>query len=239
MARGQLKNISIARSLVRLFVLCWACGIVQSAALAQGQGLIQQYVREARQSGKASIRIPYPIVEWAELESVPDAIAHTTLVVARLVESETVRTNDEIVTWRKYAILEKLSKQLTVPTGLCEDIPRSLLPLKPTEFVVPEIGGTVEVDGVTVVQQDPRKNDIPAQDRHLMFLLFVCSGSIALLNYGPYGHFSLDDSDLIHISRYSQNNALKDDLLARTGGRLSSLRAISAQITPRSLQDRR
>ena len=238
---SDFRRVSRLGAIILLIVVIWTGDRsgAKPAPYNPNEGLIAAYVRHAHQTGKTSIRVPYPIVEWAELEDLDHALAHTTVVVARLIASETVYTKDEITTWRKYAIAEKLSRQLEIPAQHCGEIPSSMLPLKSEEFVIPEIGGTVEVDGVRLIQRDSTESDIPAQDRHLIFVLIVCSGSIALPNYGPYGHFSLDDSDNVHISAISQNNPLKDELLERTGGKLSSLRSISATIAPRSLQDRR
>ena len=208
----------------------------QAGDYRPGEGLLHRYVREAHRTGKTSVKMDYPISQWAQERGLDDALARTTVVVAKLIGSATISTPDEIYTWRKYSIIEKLSQQSEVPADLCDKIPDSLLPLKPEEFVVSEIGGTIIMDGVKLIQQDPRKNEVPPQDRHLMFLLFTCSGSIGLLNYGPDGHFSLDDSDNIHVSEHSKNR-LKDELLSRTGGKLSELRSISAGIVPKSFRD--
>jgi hypothetical protein len=236
---SDFKRVSRLGAITLLVVVIWTSDRsgAKPAPYNPNEGLIAAYVRHAHQTGKTSIRVPYPMVDWAELEDLDHALAHTTVVVARLIASETVYTKDEITTWRKYATTEKLSRQLEVPARPCEEIPASMLPFKPGEFLIPDIGGTVEVDGVTLTQQDSMKNDIPVRDRHLMFLMFICSGPVALENYGPDGHFSLDDSDSIHISERSQS-PLKDELLKRTGGNLSSLRSISSKVVPRSLQDR-
>jgi hypothetical protein len=61
--------------------------------------------------------------------------------------------DDEVYTWRKYRLLEKLSAQPIVPEELLpEAIPSSLLPLQPDEFVMAIVGGTVIIDGVKIIQ---------------------------------------------------------------------------------------
>lgn len=239
-----MTSATLFKRIRRFGGLLIALGILysQKPARAQvgdyrpGEGLLHRYVREAHRTGKTSVRMGYPTLLTAQEYGLDDALARTTVVVAKLIGSATISTPSEIYTWRKYTIIEKLSQQSDVPADLCYKIPDSLLPLKPEEFVVGEIGGTIIMDGVKLIQQDPTKNEIPSHDRHLMFLLFTCSGSIGLLNYGPDGHFSLDDSDNIHVSEHS-NNRLKDELLLRTGGKLSELRSISAAIVPRNFRD--
>ena len=106
-----------------------------------------------------------------------------------------------------------------------------MLPTKPDEFVVAELGGGVDIDGVTITMENSEVR-IPAQDKpHLMFLLFRASGALAVSNYGPYGLFSVDDSGNIHGWVDADTNSLRSELLDRTGGKLSGMRQAASEST--------
>jgi hypothetical protein len=62
---------------------------------------------------------------------------------------------------------------------------------------------------------------------------------LALLNYGAEGLFAVDDSDAISDSAIEKNNPIRKELLARTGGRLSQLRAMSPKTPSPSSQNNR
>ena len=91
---------------------------------SRDQGNLARYVWQARKSGKTSAVVPYPIVEYAELESLNDALSHTSLTLAELVASETTHDKNDIVTWRKYRALEQWSRQ---PYMRPEAFPENLL----------------------------------------------------------------------------------------------------------------
>ena len=193
------------------------------------RGTLAWKAREATKAGKKSITIGAPMITVAEIEPLNDALVHTTAVVAELVATATTHDDYRIVTWRKYKILEKLSTQQSSVSSepLSDDVPQSLLPLKVNEFVMPQYGGTVTIDGVTITTREP-EGELPA-GRHLMFVLFRSSGSLAVANYGPRGIFWIDNTDSIHARVESDNNWLHSDL-QRMNGSLPPLRALSAEI---------
>ena len=203
-------------------------------------GSLDWYAHNARMQGKTEITLPKYSLLYAELEPLQEAFLRTTVVVATLLQSETARNGDQIFTWRKYRVDERLSRQEhAIPPDvdvrwqhtLIDDVPGSLLPLGPDEFIVADYGGTVTVGGVRITDPGPGLQALQTQTRHLMFLIFGANGEIAVSNYGPPGMLSVDSSGSIR-SRVPQAGSSPTGLLReideRTDGKLSSLRSISS-----------
>src|SRR4029077_9764796 len=137
--------------------------------------------------------------EVAQPESLNDALAHTTLVLAKFLGRATTHDDDFVVTWRKYQILEKFSSPPIVSQGSDEPfttyVPTSLLPIAQNEFVMAEIGGTDIVEGVTITMRNSENRTLPEAKPLLMFLQLASSGTIGALNYGSIGAFWADQSE--------------------------------------------
>ena len=201
--------------------------IAQNDPSSVERGSLRRRAHEAKKLGKTSINVGFPIVEYGEPEPLDTALEHTTLVLAKPLMSEAGHDDYTIYTWRKYRLLEKISFQRGVyDRPLPRDVPVSMLPIGPDEFVMGEIGGSVVIDGVTVSMQDPESRLLPENDRHLLFVLVVSEGAMAMLNYGPIGAFWVDESDKIHPRVDSDLNELGAELLQRSGGDLSGVRTL-------------
>ena len=77
-------------------------------------------------------------------------------------------------------------------------VPKTLLPLADDEFIVPVLGGSLVVDGVTITENSISHAPLhkpPSGKLHLMFLRFICKG-YALLNYDERSLFWVDDDGL-------------------------------------------
>lgn len=191
-------------------------------------GRLSRESRRALSSGKTSAQLPPARIEWAEPESLTDALKRCSVVVAKLENSAVGHDADDIFTWRKYRIIEQLSVQPYVTNDpLPSEIPRSLLPLRPGEFLIPELGGTSVVNGVNISEANPQEAYLPKGSVHLMFLIFKASGAIALPNYGPVGMFSIDNSEHIEGSIDSEQNPFRSEVLRSTGGTLQGLRDLA------------
>jgi hypothetical protein len=199
----------------------------QEHSAQEDQGTLQWRVREAKKLGKTSLELGLGEIEYGAAQSLDVALEDTSLVLAKVLTSEADRDDHDVFTWRKYRVLEKLSFQRGVyERPLPEDLPADMLPIGPDEFVMAEMGGTIVIDGVTVTMHaggsHPRPDNLP----HLMFVLLVTPGPLALPNYGPIGAFWVDDSDKIHAEVDSDLNKLGAELLERTGGDLSGVRTL-------------
>jgi hypothetical protein len=192
---------------------------------------LRWHAREAEKLGETSISIPAPNFEVAQPESLNDALAHTTLVLARFLAQATTHDDDFVVTWRKYRILEKFSSPPIVSQDSDEPfttyVPASLLPISQSEFVMAEIGGTAVIDGVTITMRNSENRALPEAKPVLMFLQFASSGAIAALNYGTIGAFWTDQFETIHAIDESDDYHLGSELLHRSAGKLSGVRALA------------
>lgn len=209
-------------------VLCLCSAYVAPQSSQEPSSQILRYTRKAKENGKSAIEMMPSTQTWAEPEPLELALMHTSVVVAKVIATEITHDDDNVVTWQKYRILEKLSSQPRVSDqDLPNGIPASLLPLVPGEFVTSLLGGTTTIDGVTITERYPAP-PLPEGKRHLMFLIFKCSGFVAASNYGPVGLFSLDDSDNIEGLTQSDQDQFRSEVLTRTGGKLDSLRDLAA-----------
>lgn len=206
-----------------------------SSSPSEDKGSLAWQATQAKAEGRTSITIATPDELVAGTETLDDAIAHTSLILAKVFATQVVHDRFTIYTWRKYHVLERLSSQPMVREhALPESLPGSLLPIDPGDFVIAAVGGTVDIDGVSITMRDSQVHD-PASDKpHLMFLLFFnAASSEARSNYGPEGLFWIDDSDTIHACINAERNPLYSELLDRTDGKLSNLRKLASQISAR------
>ena len=126
----------------------------------------------------------------------------------------------------------KLSVQeSTIGVPFPDGVPASLLPLKDNEFVVPLLGGTLEVDGVTISENSVNHTPLrtpPGSKRQLMFIDFISKG-YGLLTYDERGLFWMgDDGQTLHAMNPSSR--LSSDVRTPSGNALDSLRKVSKQL---------
>ncbi len=222
---GNVLRTAIAAG----FILASASAVIlgQDQSTQDDRGTLKWRVREAKKLGKTSIELDVGIVEHAATQSLDIALEDTSLVLAKVLKSEADHDDYNVFTWRKYRLLEKLSFQRGVyDRPLPEDVPADMLPIGPDEFVMAEEGGAIVIDGVTVTMDAGVSHPRPDHLRHLMFVLLVSPGPLALPNYGPIGAFWVDDSDKIHAEVDLDLNPLGAEFLERTGGDLSGARTL-------------
>ena len=217
-------------------ICCLVFAVISISMLAQtsakpeedDRGSIAWFVRQAKQRGEISVTLPDAIYEYAEFNSLDDALRRTSATVGKVVATAVTADEYRITTWRKYRRIESLSMVPVYPRrpGDIDNLPASLLPLGKDEFLVPSAGGTVRVDGVEVTEKAEGLGDAPADHPHLMFLLFIGPGGmLAISNYGPEGLW-IDDADKIRVAGRPSTLAY-DEIVRRTGGDLAKLRALA------------
>lgn len=210
------------------------CCLLPVAAWAQSPDPtadLRAIAQHVRSPGMISYELPRPIEEFAEPEPFDAAVQHTTLTLAKLVASVPAAHGTQIVTWKKYQVIERLSKEPQhLPfTGLPESVPKSLLPLRKGEFLLSETGGTLTVDGVQLTMPPQARTPLPEASLHLMFLLFNASGDVAGSNYGPYGMFWVDKDNWIHAQVDRSGIEPRDSMIRESGGTLAGLRDVAAR----------
>jgi hypothetical protein len=206
------------------------------------RGSLAWRARQARSEGKSEITLPV-IYEYPEDPASLDlAIMDSTVLVAKLIESKAVPDEYDILTWRKYKIVERLSKQSQeLPPERDQDwqrdfalAPKSMLPLASDEFLAAEGGGTAMIDGVKITVTGIGTQELPQGGKYLMFVLFGSGRQFAQGCYGETSDFTIDDSDTVHArlpKLDSDKNFLLHEIRQRANGNLAGLRAMAATVT--------
>jgi hypothetical protein len=205
------------------------------------RGSLAWHAQKARSEGKSEITLPV-IYEYPEPEPLDGALAHNALVLATLLETQTVAYESNIVTWRKLKVIEWLSTQSQELSPELDQrwraalslAPKSMLPLAADEFLMDDEGGTATVEGVKITMTGRGTQELAVGSRHLMFLLFDSTRQTAGASFGPDGLFTIDDSDTVHARLPkvdSDQNSLLHEIRQRADGKLAGLRALSATVT--------
>ena len=218
-----------------------AVGLAQDVPTndAPAVGSLAWHARKARSEGKSSVTLGPTIELYAEGESLDEAIQHDTVVIATLLQSETVHDERTICTWRKYRTDELLAKQsLVFPQDRDKDLqklvataPKTMLPLHPGEFLMYEVGGVATINGVKITKPGTGTEILAPGSRYLMFLILGASGTLAGGAYGPSSLFSVDAADMLQTrmpTLVSDRNVLLREIRSRTGGSISAFRSLVA-----------
>ncbi len=206
------------------------------------RGSLAWHATKARNEGKSAVTLGPTIFEYPESEpSLDEALVRSTVLVASLLESKTSTTEFQILTWRKYRIVERLAMQSReLPPQLDQNwqaelalAPKSMLPLASDEFLTDDYGGTAKIDGVTITMTRDGTQDLPVGGRHLVFVLFDSSRQLGGPCYGPGSLFTVDESDTLHArfsSFDSDQNPMLHEIRQRANGKLAGLRALAASV---------
>ncbi|MBZ5551706.1 MAG: hypothetical protein LAO21_03220 [Acidobacteriia bacterium] len=165
---------------------------------------LQRHVRLAKEKGATSVEMTSPLPNYAEVDSLDQAMWSSAVLVVKLQDQTSVPSSSEdaIWTWYKLKVLRDLSdtplpKETALPPNVPLEIPASILPLKGDEVLIRDTGGTVTVDGVEV-RGKPLYEGFRKDGVYLLFAdLTGFSNSETLTRFGrpafgPYGIFKVD-----------------------------------------------
>ncbi len=195
---------------------------------AEDRGTVKWYARLAKAKGQNKISIlPRHVTYADEVKDLDDAVRLNRLVLAVPIEKRAFPFEDTgIRTWYKFKIVEELTHNKVSP---CQcgppDLvaPPEMLPLKMDEILIPRGGGSITVDDVEVIQDDPQFPQFASSITYLLFLQTDDSGQIGLLRMGPIGVYVEEAVDRLKpLSR--RPNALTSDITTRFGSSIQSLR---------------
>ena len=173
------------------------------------RGKIQWRVQVAKAKGLQKYVYPSPTPLLAMTRSLDDALSQYTVIIARPVAKKTyVYNSEDIITWFKFAVSDNLSQPgsktlrqgsiTTLPAGNAViEAARELLPLSENEILIPQHGGTLEVDGVTLTQQPYNSPEFSLFKRYLLFVSRDESEGTGNIKLGPHGVFSVNDDNQI------------------------------------------
>src|SRR5205085_3126843 len=103
------------------------------------------------------------------LETVTEVIRDYSVLRVGIIDSLITTDDDDIRTWSKLRILETLSEQPRISEGpLLPNVPLRLLPVKDGEVIYVVSGGSVRIDGITIVQLPPEPGLVLRKDRQFI-----------------------------------------------------------------------
>jgi len=109
-----------------------------------------------------------------------------------------------------------------------EEVDQDLLPVKEDEVLIPQPGGTLVIDGITLIQEsDHTVSFLPSQE-YLLFLSKRFSGRANVIEMGPFGMFLIMSGDVL-VPAFDRTSPLTRDIEMLHGNSLSRLKASIAR----------
>ena len=196
---------------------------VRQTLRSRAQGSVAQYVPvenrlkwfadQAKADGRNEVEVPAPNIEYGGTSpstTLDKALSFYSLVIAQPIQQETFAGDDQIVTWYKFRILERLVTQEHPACKGCDPLapPRELPLQSADEFVAAMIGGSVVIDGVTVSMAS-RLPKLKLGSSYLLFISKYTTGA-AEIGAGPDGVFELDSNGNLRPLRKSSHPMHRD-----------------------------
>ena len=180
-------------------------------------------IREAKARGDNTVELNELVCGW-DIGSLQEALSRDTLVLADLVGKKTYADTDNLHTWYRFKIRETLLKNPNPPYEyLFHSGPSDMLPIAEDEFLIHELNGQMEIDGVTVTQVSNGAKYFEGQT-YLLFLWIDPSKRTAIrTGTTPSGVFLVDSNG--NLSSYLDDTyPLKTALAERFNNSLNDLR---------------
>jgi hypothetical protein len=185
-------------------------------------------VQKAKSEGRTQVEIPAPEVEYlgsAESEDPKEALAASTVVVAQPIETKTYEKNgNQLISWTKFKTTEGLSDIRPSRCPNCNSLvpPPEMLPVLEGEFLLPQVGGTIERDGIVIIEKRGNYPFYVEGQKYLMLVSIEPSG-VAFTAGGPTGVFKLDENENL-IPLNAESHAIKNEIKRTYQNSLKALR---------------
>jgi hypothetical protein len=161
------------------------------------RGTIEWHVRLAKTKGENRAYLPREKVTYEdEVKNLAEAMRHFAAIIATPIQRTSMVYHDSVMTWYKFRIEERLSEGTPLqcadcfPTDL--EVPPQMLPVASDELLIPRNGGSVKVDGVSLIAEEVSFSQFRISHKYLLFLQIDPSKNVALLKMGPTGVFTMD-----------------------------------------------
>lgn len=193
---------------------------------------LSERAQNAREQGKKRVVFPAPVGIPRHLESLSEAFSdYRVLVVEPLTQKSYAQANMDIVTWHKFKIVEELSQENTFNASdgnLIDDLPKEiaevLLPVEEGEILVPQAGGILNLDGITLIQETDQFPLLSMNQKYLLFVSKDSSKKIGRMDLGPNGIFEITQDNLLN-PLITRRHPINRDMERYYGRSLSNLRA--------------
>ena len=186
-------------------------------------GTLKRAIHEAKYRGDKTVDLGLRMC-GADIGSLQEVLSRDTVVLAHLVEKKTYVGTMYLQTWYRFKIRETLLKHRHPRREyIFKDVPSDMLPIAEDEFLISEVNGEIEIDGVTVRQDSTGAKYLEGQT-YLLFLWIDPSKRTAVRTAtDPFGVFLVDSNG--NLSSYlDRPYSLKTALLERFNNSLNDLR---------------
>ena len=193
-------------------LICLAMSLLPVSAChsnVHDNGSLRARAQQARQEGRAATVVTMAI---EELDSnLSNVLQSYSTIVVRPVRMNVVQSADEnyIYSWSVYRVVEEMSRRDAKDFPGCRLKPPASLSLGRDEVAVPNGGGTMTIDGVSVTAQPT--GWLPSDTaRTYLFMSVLCSPSVMMLPFYGREVFEVgDDGKLVLPTRGSFSSGLE------------------------------
>ena len=192
---------------------------------SQDKGKLTWYAEMAKAKGDKEVHIGSGIVRYGVPRTFEEALANFDSVVGEVVTSQSFPEETEITTWYKFKLIENISTP-TIECSRCPSIPEpptAMLPINQNEFLLPQVGGEVLVDGIKIKSRNSQFPPFEIGKQYLLFLSFDSQKIAAVSRMGPWGTFKSTNGKLEAVDA-KLTHPTHDELQRRFGSSLSSFR---------------
>lgn len=198
----------------------------QPASIRAGEfGTIKGLVLDAKEEGLDKVEMSSIVCGW-DIGNLNTVLHRDSVVLADLVNKKTIANSFGLITWYKFRIADVLSEK-PLPKYVRDwgvpDPPQEIQPVNSDEFVVAEINGQVEIDGVRVIQYS-NSAVYKESNRYLLFLFLIPEKRVAIrTGTDPRGVF-LVDKDGTFTAYLKEPYPLSEQMAKRFGNSIENLR---------------
>ena len=192
---------------------------------SKDKGKLTWYAEMAKAKGEREVLINASLVRYSVPRTFDDVLANSDVVVAEVIGSIGFSADTDIRTWHKFKLLETLSVH-TIECPTCPPIPEpptEMLPLNRDEFLLPQYGGELFIDGIKIKSKSSQFPPFEVGKQYLLFLSFDSNQMAAVSRMGPWGTFESKNGKL-QIVDTRLKHPLRDELDSRFDGSLTMFR---------------
>lgn len=135
-----------------------------------GPSTLRARILEAKARGDKTVQLGVLACGW-DIGGLNTALSRDTVVLAELVGKKTYEDTYGLHTWYRFRIKETLVEHLPprFEHSLFQSAPSDMLPIAEDEFLLQEVNGRMEIEGVTVIQHSNGAGYLEDQT-YLLFL---------------------------------------------------------------------
>lgn len=194
-------------------------------------GSLEALANDCIEHNLQSVTIPTYELRYEGVSGIDEAASVYSIVIAHPLSKRSFVLDSEsqmIQSWYTFVVTEVLSLK---PFNACSECPASpdppttLMPLGPSQLLVPKNGGSVTVNGVIINSIDDVFPDYQMSQNYLLFLRMDSSKRVGLVSLGPAAVFTISANGTLGTVAEGSDNALAHDITQRYGNSVASLRA--------------